>query len=32
VIGYPEDLYPLYGIDSTGIRTAVLELLGKTKK
>ena len=32
VIGYPEDLYPLYGIDSTGIHKAVLNLLGKTKK
>ena len=29
VIGYPEDLYPLYGIDSAGIRTSVLNLLGK---
>ena len=28
-IGYPEDLYPRYGMDSAGIRNAVLELIKK---
>jgi transketolase len=28
-IGYPEDLYPRYGMDAAGIRNAVLEVLNK---
>jgi transketolase len=28
-IGYPEDLYPRYGLDSDGIRKSVLELINR---